>query len=83
MESGKHDKPDLTFTPDQIRRVLQTGEGKQLLQLLNRDGGAKLRQAAEAVQKGELEKARQLMEPMMRNPEAAELVGKISRGDRR
>ena len=39
----------LPFSEQQIRRVLGSPEGQKLLQLLSRDGGAALRQAAQAM----------------------------------
>ena len=40
---------DVSFSADQLRRVLGSAEGKQLLALLAADGGGRLRQAVEAV----------------------------------
>lgn len=68
-----------SFTPQQIQRVLGTKEGQQLLALLNRDGGAALRQAAAAVKSGDYARAKQVMEPVMQTPEAAKLVDRINR----
>ena len=59
--------------------MLRSKEGQALLQLLNRDGGAALRQAASAVQSGDYEAAKKIMEPVMQTPEAAELVDRINR----
>ena len=67
------------FTPEQIQSVLGSREGQRLLQLLNRDGGAALRQAAGLVRNGNLEEARRVMEPMMRDPETARLAEEINR----
>ena len=67
------------FSPEQLRRVLASKEGKQLMQLLNRDGGAALRQAAAAARNGDYEQAKRIMEPLMQSPEAARLVDEINR----
>lgn len=66
-----------TFTPGQLQSVLGTQEGKKLLQLLNRDGGAALRQAAAAVKSGDYETAKRIMQPLVQTPEASELLEKI------
>ena len=68
-----------SFSPEQIRSVLGTGEGQRLLQLLNRDGGAALRKAAELVKAGDMEGAKRVMEPLMRDPETAGLAEEIRR----
>ena len=67
------------FSPEQLRSVLASKEGKQLMQLLNRDGGAALRQAAAAARNGDYEQAKRIMEPLMQTPEAARLVDEINR----
>lgn len=78
MEQNGFDRA--SFTPEQIRKVLGSDEGKRLLEILNRDGGAALRQAAAAYQAGDSERVRQLMEPLMRAPEAAGLIERLNRG---
>ncbi len=68
----------LPFSEQDIKRVLGSDEGKQLLRLLNRDGGAALRQAAEAIKAGDAARAKQLLSPIMETSEAASLVEKIN-----
>ena len=44
---------DVSFSADQLRRVLGSAEGRQLLALLAADGGGRLRQAGKADKKQE------------------------------
>ena len=44
MDNPNKNSTSFDFTPQQIERVLKSPDGKQLLALLNRDGGAALRQ---------------------------------------
>lgn len=74
----QNDSSRLPFSEQEIRRVLTSDAGRQLLQLLNRDGGANLRQAAEAVKRGDIDGAKALLTPVMETPEAAALVDKIN-----
>ena len=67
------------FSPEQVRKVLGTKEGQQLLQLLNRDGGDALRRAAAAVKAGDYGTAQSILAPVMQTPEAARLVDEINR----
>ena len=53
-------------------------EGKQLMELLERDGGGSMQAAAEAANRGDLSGVLQLVTALMKNPEAAELLNKIS-----
>lgn len=71
-------KEQAFFSPAEIKAVLGSAEGKQLLELLNQDGGALLKQAAESIQKGDQQNARQLLEPLMQSGEAADLIRKIN-----
>lgn len=74
-----NNQPNLpNFSQEDIKRVLGSGEGKALLALLNRDGGKLLRQAAEAVKQGDMQRARELLAPTMEQPEIAALVDKIN-----
>lgn len=79
MESKQPVGQPFSFTPEQIRSVLGTKEGQQLLSLLNRDGGAALRQAAGAVKSGDYAAAQKILEPVMQTPEASRLVDAINR----
>ena len=66
------------FSAEQIQRVLGSAAGQQLLQLLQRDGGATLRQAAQLVRQGDYAAAQQLLAPLMSTDEAARLVRKLN-----
>ncbi len=63
---------------ENIQKVFGTNEGRQLLSLLNRDGGAALRKAASALQRGNQTAAAAVLEPLMNTPEAQELVRKLN-----
>ncbi|MBS6366664.1 MAG: hypothetical protein KH420_04880 [Clostridiales bacterium] len=69
----------LPFSQADIRKVLGTDEGKKLIAYLSRDGGAVLKQAAEALKRGDQAAAQQILSPMMQTAEAQELVDKINR----
>lgn len=68
-----------SFSEADIKKVLGTPEGQALLRMLNRDGGTTLRQAANAVKNGDLQKAQDLVRPIMESPDAAKLISKINR----
>lgn len=67
------------FSEAQIRQVLGSPEGRQLLALLSRGGGQELRQAANAFKNGDVNTAQELLRPLVQTPEAAELMDKINR----
>ena len=72
MDQKRPDDRQPPFTPGQLQSVLGTQEGKRLLQLLNRDGGAALRQAAAAARSGDYE-------TLVQTPEASALLEQIER----
>lgn len=76
MEEEK--KQNLPFSEAEIRRVLASSDGRQLLKLLTKEHAQELSAAAEALKKGDPEKARALLAPVMEQGKAAELVQKIN-----
>ncbi len=62
-----------------LKVLLQSDAGKQLLALLNKDGGIALRQAASAIQSGQYQKAYEAVAPMMNNQEAAALIDQLNK----
>lgn len=79
MDQKRPGDRQTTFTPGQLQSVLGTQEGKKLLQLLNRDGGDALRQAAAAAKNGDYETAKRIMQPLVQTPEASALLEQIDR----
>lgn len=67
------------FSEKDLKTLLQSDAGKQLLTLLNKDGGAALRQAAAAISSGQYQKAYETIAPMMENKEAATLIDQLNK----
>ena len=68
---------DVSFSADQLRRVLGSAEGRQLLALLTADGGGRLRQAAEAVKAGDDTRAQAILQPVLQSEQAQALLQKL------
>lgn len=68
-----------SFSEADVKRVLGTPEGQALLRLLNKDGGNALRQAAQAVKKGDMKAAQDWVRPIMESQDAAKLIEKINK----
>lgn len=68
-----------SFSEADIRKVLGTKEGQALLRILTQDGGEKLRQAAAAVKSGDMNRAQEIVKPIMQSPDATALIDKINR----
>ena len=71
---------DHTFTDADVKKILQTKEGLQLLQLLSKDGGARLKEAAAALKKGDTAKFQSILNPVIQTREAQTLLEKLDRG---
>ncbi|MBQ6798112.1 MAG: hypothetical protein IJP11_02615 [Oscillospiraceae bacterium] len=69
-----------TFSEADVKKLLYSKEGQQLLSLLNRDGGTKLRQAADALKSGNTERMQQILTPILQTEEATALLERLDRG---
>ena len=78
MDNSYRENEGLPFTKQQLAAVLSSSEGKQLLSLLSRDGGAALSQAAQAFKNGDTELAKSIFSPLMQSDEAQSLIEKIN-----
>lgn len=74
----KESPNNFQFSPEQLKQVLGSPEGKQLIALLSRDGGKTLKQAAAEFQKGNTSAAQELLKPVVETAEAEELLQKIN-----
>ena len=67
-----------SFSPEQLRRVLGSAEGRQLLTLLSSGGGERLRQAADAAKQGDHARALELLRPVLSTEQAQALLRKLN-----
>ena len=74
---------DVSFSADQLRRVLGSAEGRQLLALLGMltpqaySTAGRLRQAAEAVKAGDHTRAQAILQPVLQTEQAQALLQKL------
>ena len=67
----------LSIDPQQVKKLLSSSAGKQLLQLLNQDGGAALQQAAACLKSGNLSGAQSAVAPIMEQAQAQALLRQL------
>ena len=67
-----------SFSPEQLRRVLGSSEGRQLLALLSSGCGESLRQAADAAKQGDHARAMELLQPVLNTEQAQALLRKLN-----
>lgn len=79
-QEKSYDFGGLSFSPQDITRILGSPAGQQLLALLQQDGGAALRAAIGAATAGRTEEAKAMLAPIMESPEAKKLVAQIGGG---
>ncbi len=60
--------------PEQLKRLLSCPEGQSLLRLLQSDGGAGLKAAAEAMRQGNVEGVKSALIPLLAGTEAEALT---------
>ncbi len=69
------------FTEEQVRAVLQSQAGRQLMAMLQQNGGAALKQAAAAARSGAYDQAWSQLQPVLDNPKAAALLAEIQKAN--
>ena len=67
---------DTKFSPEQIKQVLGSEEGKKLIAMLSKSGN--LQAAANAFKHGDMTAAQEALKPALQTQEAAELLQKIN-----
>lgn len=67
-----------SFSPEHLRRVLGSSEGRQLLALLSSGCGERLRQAADAAKQGDHARAMELLQPVLNTEQAQALLRKLN-----
>lgn len=80
MGKDSQEKPQISA--EQMRSLLSSPEAKQLIALLQRDGGQRLQQAAQELKKGNTAGAQELLRPVVETKEADELLKKINQKSR-
>lgn len=78
MDNNQANTGGFAFTKQQIAAVLSTAEGKELLALLSKDGGAALKACARALSSGDTQSAQNLIAPLLQSDKARELLAKIN-----
>lgn len=71
-ENAKNPK----ISSEEMKRVMSTQEGKDLLQLLSQSGG--LQAAVEAFRKGDMQGVQKALQPALQSKKAGELLEKIN-----
>ena len=74
MDSLKMPNLPNGVSAQEIRSLLQSDTGRQLIKILNQKDGAALRQAAEAAKNGKYKKAYETLAPLLEGTNASELI---------
>lgn len=80
MQAENANFAGISVSGEQIRQVLSSPEGKQLIALLQKNGGAKLQRAMQAAKSGDSTTAQQAMEALLADKEASALLTKMQHG---
>lgn len=69
----------LKQSKDAAEQIMRSGDGQKLMRLLTQsDGGAALDRAAQSAAKGDTQELSQLLQNLMRNPDGAAVMSRIS-----
>lgn len=64
---------------EKLSSLLGSEEGKKLIAMLSRDGGAAIKKAAGALSSGNGDEAKRILQPLMEQPEAQKLVTELNK----
>lgn len=67
------------FGEKELREMMRSKAGKQLIELLNQKDGAVLRQAAAAARNGQYEKAFEALAPLLEGTDASNLAREMGK----
>lgn len=73
MENRKND------VQQGMAKLLASPEGRELIRLLNRDGGQTLQQAAKAMEAGDEQRMKDTMTPLLSSPQVRQLMLALER----
>lgn len=62
---------------EKLKEILASSETRQVLQMLNSDGGQSLKNAIEAIGKGDMQRAKKQLEPMIEQESFAALMQQL------
>lgn len=68
---------DTKFSPEQVKQVLGTAEGRKLIAMLSQNGN--LQAAAAAFKQGNMEAVQEALKPTLQTQEAEALLQKINK----
>ncbi len=67
------------FTAKNMETVFRAPEAKELLHILNKDGGAGISRATEALRSGDYGKAVSFLKPLLDSPDSEMLLKELNR----
>ena len=62
-----------------IKKLLASVEGRELIRVLNRDGGQTLQKAAKAMESGDEQRMKDTMAPLLNSPQVRQLMAALER----
>ena len=68
---------NLQLDPGQIKKILTSPEGAALVRLLQRDGGAGLKAAADSLRRGDTEAAKAALSPLLQGTDGEDLASRL------
>ena len=77
MDGSSRPTQGMGISEREIRELLQSETGKQLIRLLNQKDGSILRQAAQEAKNGHYEKAYEALDPLLKGTDASILAKKL------
>ena len=80
MQAENTNFAGISVTGEQVRQVLESAAGRQLLSMLQKNGGQTLQRAMQAAKRGDAEAAKQAMNALLSQKDAQALLSEIDHG---
>ena len=81
FSNAANNSGEFPINEGELRRILASAEGRQLLTLLRSDGGTALNSAIAAIGRGDYEAAKAALSPQLCRPEARAILEKLQNGE--
>ena len=62
-----------------LESIIKSGEAQRLMELLNKNAGNGLKNAAQSAMQGDASKLKKLVDDLMNNPESAQLIENLNK----
>ena len=80
MDAENQNFSKIPLSQAQLQQIINSPEGQALIRMLKRDGGSGVRAAAESLRRGDAQRAKEILSPLLQKGDGEDLAERL--GDR-